>query len=87
MIPAAENTYNKLTGNDNVSKAQKYNINVSHAIVPLSVLSADAGLLVTFCVSRRRHKMYCGHAHLSVRVSVCLSAAVCPHYCTDLDVA
>jgi len=39
MIPAAENTYNKLTSNDNVSKAQKYNINVSHAIGPLSVLS------------------------------------------------
>jgi len=35
--------------------------------------------LVTFCVSRRRRKMYCGHA----RLSVCLSAAACPHYCTD----
>jgi len=28
--------------------------------------------------------MYCGHAR--VCVSVCLSAAACPHYCTDLDV-
>jgi len=37
-------------------------------------------LLVTFCVSRRRRKMYCGHA------SVCLSAAVRPHYYTDADV-
>jgi len=46
------------------------------------VLSADAGLLVTFCVSRRRRKMYCGR----VRLCVCLSAAVCPHYCTDPDV-
>jgi len=27
--------------------------------------------LVTFCVSRRRRKMYCGHARLCVCVSVC----------------
>ena len=44
----------------------------------------------TFCVSRRRRKMYCGHARLSVClsvcVSVCLSAAVRPHYYTDPDV-
>ena len=38
--------------------------------------------LITFCVSRRRHKMYCGHA----RLCVCLFAAVRPHYCTDPDV-
>ena len=38
--------------------------------------------VVTFCVSRRRRKMYCGHA----RLCVCLSAAVRPHYCTDPDV-
>jgi len=30
--------------------------------------------------------MYCGHARLCVCVSVCLSTAACPHYCTDLDV-
>jgi len=47
-----------------------------------AVLSADAGLLVIFRVSRRRRKMYCGHAHLCV----CLSAAACPHYCMDPDV-
>jgi len=45
---------------------------------------------ITFCVSRRPCKMYCGHACLCVCVSlclcVCLSAAVCPHYCTDPDV-
>ena len=34
------------------------------------------------CVSRRRRKMYCGHA----RLRVCLSAAVRPHYCMDPDV-
>ena len=46
--------------------------------------------VITFCVSRRRRKMYCGHARLSacvcVCLSVCLSAAVRPHYCTDPDV-
>jgi len=30
--------------------------------------------------------MYCGHARLCVCLSVCLSAAACPHYCTDPDV-
>jgi len=35
-------------------------------------------------VSRRRRKMYCGHARLCV--CVCLSAAACLHYCKDLDV-
>ena len=30
--------------------------------------------------------MYCGHTRLCVCVSVCLSADVRPHYCTDPDV-
>jgi len=38
--------------------------------------------LVTFRVSRRPREMYCGHA----RLCVCLSAATCLQYCTDLDV-
>jgi len=44
--------------------------------------------LFTFCVSRRRRKMYCGHARLYDCVSVCVSvrAAVRPHYCTDPNV-
>ena len=44
--------------------------------------------LITFCVSRRRRKMCCDHTRLcpSVCVCVCLSATVCPHYCTDPDV-
>ena len=41
---------------------------------------------ITFCVSRSRRKMYCGHARLCVCLSVCLSAAVRPHYCTHPDV-
>jgi len=43
-------------------------------------------MIITFCVSRRRCTMYCGHARLCVCVCVCLSAAVRPHYCTDPDV-
>ena len=35
-----------------------------------------------FALSRRQRKMYCGHE----RLCVCLSAAVCPHYCTEPDV-
>ena len=38
--------------------------------------------IITFRVSRRSREMYCGHA----RLCVCLSAAACPHYCTDPDV-
>jgi len=38
--------------------------------------------IITFCASRRQCKIYCGYSHLCV----CLSAAVRPHYCTDLDV-
>jgi len=29
-------------------------------------------LIITFCVSRRRRKMYSGHARLCVCLSVCL---------------
>jgi len=34
---------------------------------------SHAVVIITFCVSRRRRKMYCGHARLCVCVSVCLS--------------
>jgi len=45
----------------------------------------EVGLvLITFRVCRRRREMYCGYARLCL--SVCLSAAACPHYCTDPDV-
>ena len=52
------------------------------------VLALAPCMVITFCVSRRRRKMYCGHARLCVCLSVCLcvSAAVCSHYCTDPDV-
>ena len=49
--------------------------------------------LVTFCMSRRRRKMYCGHARLCVCVCVCVCLSVClsvrglrPRHCTDQDV-
>jgi len=41
-----------------------------------------AASFITFRKSHRRREMYCGHA----RLSVCLSAAACQHYCTDPDV-
>jgi len=45
--------------------------------------------LVAFRVIRRRREMYIGHARLCVPLclSVCLSLAACPHYCTDPDVS
>jgi len=46
----------------------------------------DKLVVITFHVSRKRCEMYCGHAHLCVCLSVCLSAAACPHYCTDPNV-
>jgi len=33
----------------------------------------DFFVFITFCVRRRRRKMYCGHARLCVCLSVCLS--------------
>jgi len=50
---------------------------------PLSVSYSFIHPFITFCVSRRRRKMYCGHARLCVCVCACLSAAVRPHYCMD----
>ena len=35
--------------------------------------------VITFCVSRRRRKMYCGHPRLCVCLSVCLCACPRPH--------
>ena len=41
---------------------------------------------VMFRVSCRQCKMYIGHGRLCVCVSVSLSLAVVPHYCSDPDV-
>jgi len=48
----------------------------------------DIDKVITFRVSRRRRKMYCGHPRLCVCLClyVCLSAAACLQYCTDPDV-
>jgi len=58
------------------------------AFCSFTVLNVLKECLITFCVSRRQRKMYCGHARLCVCVSVCvcLSVGVRPHYCTDPDV-
>ena len=47
----------------------------------LNTLSSRRNI-VTFHVSHRWRKMYCGDAHLCV----CLSLAAHPYYCTDPDV-
>ena len=63
---------------------------VYHAVAALHGASHTDRLgrtpFVTFRVSRRPRKMYCGHARLCVCVCVCVSAAASPHYCTDPDV-
>jgi len=41
---------------------------------------------ITFRVRRSRAEIYSGHDHLYVCVSVCLSLAAFPHYCTVPDV-
>ena len=51
-----------------------------------SACTVQLSSLITFRVSRTRRKMYCSHARLCVCLCVCLSAAACPHYCTDPDV-
>jgi len=33
--------------------------------------------VITFCVSRRRRKIYCGHARLCVCVCVCVCVCMC----------
>ena len=64
----------------------------SHHSYCCKYYSSTGNLLATFCVSRTRRTMYCGHARMcvcvcvSVCLCVCLSAAVRPHYCTDPDV-
>ena len=64
--------------------SRQYSIIVINCIVRSIIIIAYTCFvrqrLITFCVSRRRRKMYCGHARL------CLSEAVRPHYCTDPDV-
>ena len=57
-----------------------------HTCQNLSPANMPVSSVITFCVSHRRCKMNCGHARLCVCLSVCLSAATCPHYCTDPDV-
>jgi len=53
---------------------------------PLALAPFDRSHIITFRVSHRQREMYIGHVRLCVHLSVCLSIAACPHYCTDLDV-
>ena len=53
------------------------------ANIETSVTCSLSSILITFCVSSRRREMYNGHSRLCVCLSVCLSLAAFPHYCTD----
>ena len=64
----------------------QYNYNFDSTISVVRKNDTQKGYIITFCVTRRRRKMYCGHPRLRVCLCVCLSAAACPHYCTDPDV-
>ena len=72
-----------------VSRSSLTGICISH-LLPWAISAFEATILrlnrntyiITFRLSRRPRKMYCGHA----RLCVCLSAAACLHYCTDPDV-
>ena len=60
-------------------------INVhSNVVLKYKFIGNKTKFIITFCVSRRRRKIYCGHARLCVCVS--MSAAIRPHYCMDRDV-
>jgi len=54
-------------------------ITVVHTGLP--ALSVSVLYFVTFCVSCRRCKMYCGHARLCVCVCVCLSVCLSVSVC------
>jgi len=60
----------------------KFTFGTRAALAGRLVLPVSRNFLITFCVSRRRREMYCGHA----RLYGCLSAAACTHYWTDPDV-
>jgi len=75
---------------DDASQLRRVKIDPRHPKRLNQSTLKSVSVIITFCVSRRRRKMYCGHARLCVCLSVCLcvclSAAVRPHYCTDTDV-
>jgi len=47
----------------------------------VGIRAVCGSLLVTFCVSRRQHKMYCGYPRLCVYLSVCVYVCVCLSVC------
>jgi len=57
---------------------------LNHEVVIPCSWNSFSTAAITFSVSRRRCKMYCGHARLCVCLSVCPRPHT--HYCTDPDV-
>jgi len=64
----------------------RLSVNVSTYPVHFIMMRHCLRFLVTFRVSRRRRKMYMYIVLGHLCVSVCLSLAACPHYCTEPDV-
>jgi len=52
-------------------------------VVVVAVVVVVFVVVVTFHVRRSRGEMYIGHCRLCACLSVCLSLAAFPHYCTD----
>ena len=61
------------------TESDKIQLNNEHSVVTVGFYTNEmfcCCLLITFSVSRRRRKMYCGHARLCVCLSVCLCVFV-----------
>jgi len=67
--------------------SSSYSSNLKLRLVSMGSISVNISHceVLPFCVKRSRGKMYIGHGRLRVCVSVCLSLAAFPHYCTDPD--
>ena len=87
--PPSQRTHQRACESPASSTASRRVITAVHSGIQIHLLNCqhwtkqliEYMLLITFCVSRRRRKMYCGHP----RLCVCPRAA-CLHYCMDPDV-
>ena len=61
-------------------------IMMNRVICGASALYWCVSLLIIFRMRHSRDEMYIGHGRLCFCMSVCLSLAAFPHYCTDPDV-
>ena len=59
---------------------------ITASLSHIQMAQFKCSIIITFCMSCRRCKMYVGHARLCEYLCVCLSLAVCRQYCMDPDV-